>query len=93
MKVTVLFFATLRQFAGTPRLEFDIVEGTSVADFKTKLGEHLPALVIALETSLVSINKEYAFPEEIIPEGAEIAIFPPVSGGSPPHLIQPEKQG
>jgi len=30
---------------------------------------------------LVAINKEYAFDQEEIPQGAEIALFPPVSGG------------
>jgi molybdopterin synthase catalytic subunit len=33
---------------------------------------------------LISINKEYAFDEEIVPPGAEVAVFPPVSGGG--HL-------
>jgi molybdopterin synthase catalytic subunit len=30
---------------------------------------------------LVAVNREYAFDDDIIPEGAEVGIFPPVSGG------------
>jgi molybdopterin converting factor small subunit len=34
-----------------------------------------------VETVLVSINHEFADDEQMIPEGAEVALFPPVSGG------------
>jgi molybdopterin converting factor small subunit len=30
---------------------------------------------------MAAINREYAADEQVIPEGAEIAFFPPVSGG------------
>lgn len=30
---------------------------------------------------LISVNQEYAFDDVVIPDGAEIALFPPVSGG------------
>ncbi len=31
--------------------------------------------------ALISVNQEFAFDDDIIPENAEIALFPPVSGG------------
>ncbi|HEY4717695.1 MAG TPA: molybdenum cofactor biosynthesis protein MoaE, partial [Anaerolineales bacterium] len=31
---------------------------------------------------LVAVNQQYAFDRDVIPAGAEIALFPPVSGGS-----------
>jgi molybdopterin converting factor small subunit len=34
-----------------------------------------------MKTILVSVNKEYAFDEAAIPQDAEVALFPPVSGG------------
>jgi len=34
-----------------------------------------------MASTLVSVNREFAFDENVIPEGAEIALFPPVSGG------------
>jgi molybdopterin synthase catalytic subunit len=41
---------------------------------------------------LVSVNKEYGFDEDIIPDGAEVALFPPVSGGaSRPTLFMIEE--
>jgi molybdopterin synthase catalytic subunit len=52
-----------------------------VKDLKQRLGQSFPGLAPALETSLVSINHEFAFDEDPVPEGAEVALFPPVSGG------------
>jgi len=34
-----------------------------------------------LKTVVVSINREFAFDEAVIPANGEIALFPPVSGG------------
>jgi molybdopterin synthase catalytic subunit len=42
-----------------------------------------------METTLISVNKEYGFDEDVIPEGAEVALFPPVSGGSDKEIAQP----
>ncbi len=78
--VKLLFFATLRDKVGAKEAAATLPEGLTVAAFKGWLGEQYPALAGA--TILVAINKEYAFDEEIIPAGAEIALFPPVSGGS-----------
>jgi len=80
-KVNLLFFATLKDLAGTRRSEIELEPGMKVADLKIRLPEHFPKLQPALSSVLVSINREFAFDQDEIPEGAEIALFPPVSGG------------
>lgn len=80
-QVTVLFFANLRERAGKKKIQMDVPGETSVAQFKELLINELPDLAPALESTIISINKEFAFDDEIIPEEAEIALFPPVSGG------------
>ena len=79
--VNVLFFATLKERAGTDTHSINIPIGTSIVAFKQLLRAELPNLPDGGSTMLVAVNKEYAFDEEIIPKGAEIALFPPVSGG------------
>ena len=79
--ITALFFATLRDRAGVKSIQLQIPRELSVADFKTLLIEKYPALAGLMDHTLISINQEYVFNEAIIPEGAEIALFPPVSGG------------
>ena len=80
-QVKTLFFATLRDRVGVKSVELQIPLETNVADFKTLLIEKYPALAGLMNHTLVSMNHEYVFDETIIPECAEIALFPPVSGG------------
>lgn len=87
IKITILFFATFRDKAGTNRTEIEIPEGTTIAGLRNILVEKYPALESLADHALASINKEYAFPEQVIPDGAEVAWFPPVSGGSPPPTV------
>jgi molybdopterin converting factor subunit 1 len=82
MNITVLFFATLRSQAGIKALELELPPESRVADLKLVVGARFPQVAPALlETALVSVNREYADDEQIIPDGAEVAFFPPVSGG------------
>jgi molybdopterin converting factor subunit 1 len=80
-RIIVIFFATLKDRAGVDRDEFEIPNGLTVSDFKEFLFARFPGLPHSKSNLLVAINKEYAFDQEIIPLGAELALFPPVSGG------------
>jgi MoaE-MoaD fusion protein len=80
--VTVLFFASLRDLAGVSRAGLELPDGATVFDLKTRLVEQYPQIEPALDSALVSLNREFAFDEDQLPENAEVAIFPPVSGGT-----------
>ncbi|MBI1855571.1 MAG: molybdopterin converting factor subunit 1 [Chloroflexi bacterium] len=82
MRVKLLFFATLRDRAGMKFLELEIPEGMTVQELKDKISADYPNLKQSMQSVLISVNKEYAFDEAVIPANAEIAMFPPVSGGS-----------
>ena len=77
----MLFFATLRQRAGTKEIELEVPEALDVRGLRQRLADEFPDLQSSLGTVLVSINREYAFEEAVIPLNAEVALFPPVSGG------------
>jgi molybdopterin synthase catalytic subunit len=81
-KVSVLFFANLRDRVGEKQIWIDLPDGAFVRDLKASLRLKYPGLQPILATSLISVNKEYATDDQPIPDGAEIALFPPVSGGS-----------
>jgi molybdopterin converting factor subunit 1 len=80
-KIKLLFFATLRDRAGTRTAEIEVASGTTVGDLKARLGQDYPNLGQAIETALIAVNREYAHEDSVIPENAEVALFPPVSGG------------
>jgi molybdopterin converting factor subunit 1 len=82
MKITLLFFATLRSLTGLKTLELELPPESRVADLKIQVAERFPQVAPALtQTALVSVNREYAADDLVIPDGAEVALFPPVSGG------------
>lgn len=80
-KIKILFFATIRDKAGTKSINLDIPNEMTVQQFKQKLASEYPNLKDSLKSILVSINQEYSFDDAIIPMNAEVALFPPVSGG------------
>jgi MoaE-MoaD fusion protein len=75
MTVTVRLFAGLRDVAGWG--EREISEVTRVEDVwpALDLGEEPPGLLYA-------VNKEYAQRDRELADGDEVALIPPVSGGS-----------
>ena len=80
-KVKLLFFATIRDRAGMKSLELEIPESMTVQELKDKISTDFPNLKQSMESVLISVNKEYAFDEAVLPPNAEVAMFPPVSGG------------
>jgi len=81
MKIEVLFFATLRDKVGSKSVTVELDEHRRVSDLKHNLAVLYPALIPHLPIALVAINHAFAADDDIIPEGAEVALFPPVSGG------------
>lgn len=81
-KVSVAFFASLKELAGMPKVELELPDGVLIADLKTHLVERFPAMQSAIPTALFAVNHEYATDEAAIPVGAEVAVFPPVAGGA-----------
>lgn len=83
-KVTVLFFATFKERAGTSRAALELDDDATVADLKQRLVDIFPGLHGMDRSMLISIDKEFAFDNDLVPAGAEVAVFPPVSGGGEP---------
>jgi molybdopterin converting factor subunit 1 len=79
--VKLLFFATLRDRAGTKSIELDVPPDLTVQGLKDRISDEYPSLKDLMKSVLTTINREYAFDEAVIPPNAELAMFPPVSGG------------
>lgn len=81
MRVKILFFATLRDYVGAKTVEMEVPAETTVAMLKELLVKRFPKMAPAQESIMAAVNREFAAGELIIPMEAEIAFFPPVSGG------------
>ena len=79
--IKLLFFATIRDRAGTKSLEIDIPHDLTILGLKEKLSTDYPNLKDSMKSVLITINREYAFDDAVVPSNAEVALFPPVSGG------------
>jgi molybdopterin synthase catalytic subunit/molybdopterin converting factor small subunit len=77
MKVRVRLFAALRERAGAGELELELPDGAVVGDVwpALPLGEEPPGLLFAR-------NRAYAERAERLEDDDEVAVIPPVSGGS-----------
>lgn len=82
MQVTVRLFATLRQLAGWARQSLELPEGATVAAALAELDRQYPHLTVASRTIYIAVNQEYARSAHVLCDGDELAIFPPVSGGT-----------
>jgi molybdopterin converting factor subunit 1 len=82
MQVTVLYFATLRMRAGVRQDTLALPDDATVADLKAAVRQARPELAEALDSAVVAVNRNFAKPDQVLREGDEAAIFPPVSGGS-----------
>jgi molybdopterin converting factor subunit 1 len=87
MKITVLYFATFRDLVGLREEIINLSEGSTVEDFKSQLVKLHPNVEKSLSTVVIAINREFAFPGDVIKDGDEVAVFPPVSGGKDAPLI------
>ncbi len=81
MRIKIMFFATLRDYVNAKTIELDVPSDITVAGLKELLVKSYPKMVPAQNSIMAAINREYAADEQVIPLNAEIALFPPVSGG------------
>lgn len=81
MRVQVKLFAAARELAGTDIVDVDLPSEASFGDLRTKLISTHPQLSPVGGSSIFAADARYVSDGESIPETAEIALIPPVSGG------------
>jgi molybdopterin converting factor subunit 1 len=75
--VRVRLFAGLRERAGRGELELELPDGARVADALDAVRD-----VTVGVTVVMAVNREYADADVVLAAGDELALIPPVSGGS-----------
>ena len=81
MAITVLYFAGAREAAGTARETLEAPPGT-VAALRALLAARHPGLARVLPRCRIAVDEEFAADGAALPDGAEVALIPPVSGGA-----------
>ncbi len=82
MPVRVLYFAAAREAAGIAREELAEVP-PDVAALRAALAARHPGLARLLPRCRLAVDEEFAGDQDPVPDGAEVAVVPPVAGGAP----------
>jgi len=77
----ILLFAIASELAERDRLTIHIAAHATADDVMLAIGDACPELVQWLPSCRLAINQVFSRPDDTIPENAELALIPPVSGG------------
>jgi molybdopterin synthase catalytic subunit len=82
MQVRVKFFGMLKEVAGREGDTVGLPDGARVADLLQRCATSAPGLQDYFPVIAVALNHEYSERDAALHEGDEVALIPPVSGGS-----------
>jgi molybdopterin synthase catalytic subunit len=82
MTIQIRLFAVLREKAGRADLVLDLPPGSSVTDAASALQQKIPAIGAVLDRAAFAVNQSYVDRGTVLKDGDELALIPPVSGGS-----------
>ena len=80
MQIRVLFFGMLKDLAGRASDSLSLPEDATLGDVLRHYHQAIPQDLVA--SLAMSVNQEYAGPDVRLKSGDEVALLPPVSGGS-----------
>ncbi len=80
--VKIKLFATLKERAGAAEIDLELPAAATVRELRAAISRQHPTLAELAARSVVSVNREFAFNEDTVQPADEVALFPPVSGGS-----------
>ncbi|MFI5254985.1 MAG: molybdenum cofactor biosynthesis protein MoaE, partial [Candidatus Limnocylindrales bacterium] len=82
MEVSVRLFALQRQQVGRREVRLVLADGATIAEAWDALAREHDVLAAARPFVRFARNGEYAAPEDRLTDGDELAVIPPVAGGS-----------
>ncbi len=81
MIVQVMLFAAARQSVGDDVIEVRLQDSATVRDLRCRIVQQFPSLAPWEPHLLFAVDQQFATDDRPLTENAEIACFPPVSGG------------
>ena len=93
MQVRVLYLGMLKELAGCEGESVDVADGASVGELLAALRQRIPQLQQFRHAIALAVNYEYSGSDTQLRDGDEIALIPPVSGGTPEESSISENEG
>ncbi|HKI05041.1 MAG TPA: molybdenum cofactor biosynthesis protein MoaE [Thermoanaerobaculia bacterium] len=82
MKIRLLAFASAGDALGTTETELELPDGSRVADLRERLGQDHPGLIPLWPRMAIAVDGRVVSADAHLKDGAEVALLPPVSGGT-----------
>ena len=79
--VQVLFFSTIRARIGKKNIQLELPSGARVEELKQIIAREYPEAAATIAGMLASVNQVFSDDNTEIPDQAQVAFFPYVSGG------------
>lgn len=81
MRITVRFFAILKDRAGVAETSLELPADATVRDALSLLVKRFPDIERDVKRIALAVNRAYVKLDEALRDGDELALIPPVSGG------------
>ena len=82
VRIRVLFFGVIRDVVGLREDTLDIADGGNLGSVFEHYAERFPRLRDMAASTVLALNQQFSSPSAPLAEGDEVALLPPVSGGS-----------
>jgi len=82
MRVTLRYFAAVRERLGKEEESIEIPDGCTAADLRSVLGQRYQALAPLLGHVRAAVNRVIVSWDHRLGDGDEVALIPPVAGGA-----------
>jgi molybdopterin converting factor subunit 1 len=87
VRIEVLYFAVLRERAGCAREALELPDGADVRAARAAVAGRHPEIAALLSRVQTAVNRTQAGDATVLNDGDEVALLPPVAGGSGPRKI------
>jgi molybdopterin converting factor subunit 1 len=88
MKLDVLYFAVLRERIQLDHETVELAAGATVREARAAIGARHPSVAALLPGVQFAVNRAVAADTQALADGDELALLPPVAGGSAPGAIR-----
>ena len=82
LNITLRLFAGYRERVGQSVLELTMPTGATVGSVAQVVFERYPGLIGTPTALVIAVNEEYQLHDYELADGDEVALIPPVSGGT-----------
>lgn len=79
--VTVKLFAAYQEAYGVPEITLELPSGAAVSTVRDRLIEQRPELAQWRDITGFGVNLQFVTPDQLLQDGDEVVLIPPVSGG------------